>query len=162
MGFFNTRERAALGKSAETRPPGKAREFVRHDFAPRRRPAETDLSGHVQTLMQRVTDGSLQQIDDLIGDLRRRREELLSETARVQREIIEYAKLNQSAMQSNQVITKSLANLNRVLQGAADPGPHEAAADEAGSEHDNEGAGETFAQEPEPQPQPSRAAQADE
>jgi hypothetical protein len=116
MGFFTTRERAALGKSAEAvRPQRKVRELTPQDFAPRRRPAENDLAGHVQSLMQRVTDNPLQQIDDLIGDLRRRRQQLLSESARVQREIIEYAKLNQTAMQSNKIITESLAHLNRAL-----------------------------------------------
>ena len=39
MGFFTPRERAELGKSAEIRGQGKARELVRHEFAPRARRA---------------------------------------------------------------------------------------------------------------------------
>jgi hypothetical protein len=115
MGFFTTRERAALDKSAEPRPQRKVRELTPQDFAPRRRSPQSDLSGHVQTLMQRVTDNPLQQIDDLIAGLRRRREQLLSESARVQREVLEYAKLNQTTMQSNKIITESLAHRNKTL-----------------------------------------------
>jgi hypothetical protein len=123
MGFFTTRERAALGKSADVRPQKRVRELTAQDFAPRRRAAENDLAGHVQTLMQRVTDDPLQQIDDLIGDLRRRRDQLQSESARVQREILQYAKLNQSTMQSNKIITESLAHLTKTLEtsGTGEP-----------------------------------------
>jgi hypothetical protein len=113
MAFFTSRERAELGKSAEVRMKGKAREMVRHDFTPpRRRPADNELAGHVGTLMQRVAETSLQEIDDLIHELKRRREKLLNESARVQREILEYAKLSQSTMQSTKIITDSLAHFN--------------------------------------------------
>ncbi len=88
-------------------------------------PPQSDLSGHVQTLMQRVTDNPLQQIDDLIAGLRRRREQLLSESARVQREVLEYAKLNQTTMQSNKIITESLAHLNKTLRRLPAPGEEE-------------------------------------
>ena len=64
--------------------------------------------------MRQVTESSLQEIDDLIVALRRRREELLSESAHVQRAVIEYAKLSQSTMQSAQIITESLSHLIRV------------------------------------------------
>ena len=76
--------------------------------------------------MQRVTDDPLQQIDDLIGGLRRRREQLLSESARVQREVLEYAKLNQTTMQSNKIITESLAHLNKTLQETSGTAEQEA------------------------------------
>jgi hypothetical protein len=114
MSFFTTRERAELGKSVETRVEGKIRESIRRDFAPRRRPADNDLADHVGPVMQRVAETSLQEIDDLIHELKRRREKLLSESARVQREILEYAKLSQSTMQSTKIITDSLAHFNKV------------------------------------------------
>jgi hypothetical protein len=63
--------------------------------------------------MQRVAKTALQEIDALIAELRRRRERLLSESARVQREIIEYAKLSQSAVQSTKTITERLSNLKK-------------------------------------------------
>ena len=61
MSFFTTRERAELGKSAEIRVEGKVRESVRRDFAPRRRPADNDLAGHVGSVMRRVAESSLQE-----------------------------------------------------------------------------------------------------
>jgi hypothetical protein len=116
MGFFTSRERGEFGKSVEPRVPEEERDVVRHDFAPRprRRPAEPDLTGHVGTLMRRVSDSSLQDIDDLIAKLQRRREQLLAESERVQREIIEYAKLSQTTMQSTKIISESLAHFNKV------------------------------------------------
>jgi hypothetical protein len=117
MGFFTSRERSELDKTAEPRVQGVEREVVRHDFAPRarRRPAaEPDLTGHVGTLMRRVADSSLQDIDELIARLQRRREQLLIESERVQREVIEYAKLSQTTMQSTKIISESLAHFNKV------------------------------------------------
>ena len=109
----------------------KVRDVVRSEFAPRRhrpdsdlpghvdlvmrqRPADNNLGGHVGSVIQQVTESSLQEIDDLSVVLRRRREELLSESAHVQRAVIEYAKLSQSTMQSVRLITESLSHLNRV------------------------------------------------
>jgi len=130
MSFFTPRERAALGKSAEIRGQGRARELVRHDFAPRARPrpaeprlaephpaesqpAEPDISGHVGTLVTRVAASSMQEIDELIVRLQQRREQLINENARVQREIIAYAALSQTTMQSTRMISESLARFNK-------------------------------------------------
>ena len=120
MSFFTPRERAALGKSAEIRGQGRARELVRHDFAPRARPqpaepqpAEPDISGHVGTLVTRVAASSMQEIDELIFQLQQRREQLIDENARVQREIIAYAALSQTTMQATKMITESLAQFNK-------------------------------------------------
>jgi hypothetical protein len=115
MGFFTPRERAELGKSAEIRGQGKARELVRHDFAPRARPpADPDISGHVGTLVNRVAASSMQEIDDLILELQKRREQLINESERVQREIIEYATLSQSTMQATRIISESLAQFGKI------------------------------------------------
>src|SRR5215471_5237624 len=160
MGFFTPRERAALGKSAELREQGKARELVRHDFTPRPRPPyaerpahherpasqdrpasydrpanhdrptghdrppSPDLAGQVATLMQRVSDTSVREIDAHIAQLQQRREALLSESARMQREILEYAKLNQVTLQSTKIITESLAAFRRVSGGPSLSEPH--------------------------------------
>ena len=78
------------------------------------RPADNHFAGHVDSVMQQMAASSLQEIDDLIVVLRRRREELLNESARVERAVIEYAKLSQSTMQSARIITESLSHLNRV------------------------------------------------
>ena len=128
MSFFTTRERAELGKSAGDR---KVRDVVRSEFAPRQHrpdsdlpghvdsvmrqwPADKNLGGHVGSVIQQATESVLQEIDDLSVVLRRRREELVSESAHVQRAVIEYAKLTQSTMQSAKLITESLSHLNRV------------------------------------------------
>jgi len=131
MSFFTARERAELGKSAELTMERKIRDVVRSEFAPRRRRPDSDLSGHVDSVTQQrpadnnlgghlgsvihqLTGSSLKEIDDLIVVLRRRREELLNESARVERAVIEYAKLSQSTMQSARIVTESLSHLNRV------------------------------------------------
>jgi hypothetical protein len=116
MGFFTPRERAELGESLDPKVPRRVREPIRRDFTPRRParthdPASQNLSNQIGAVMQRVSENSLQEIDDLIAALKRRREKLLSETVRVQREILEYAKLNQSTLQSAKVITESLGYL---------------------------------------------------
>jgi hypothetical protein len=116
MSFFTPRERAGLGKSAEIRGQGKARELVRHEFTPRARPRppEPDISGHVGTLVNGVAASSVQEIDELIARLQRRRQQLLDERERVQREILEYATLSQATMQSTKIISESLAQFNKV------------------------------------------------
>ena len=114
MGLFTPRDRAPLDAPAEPRLPGKVRELPRSDFVPRRRPVNNDLAGHIASLMQRTSATSLREIDDLIVALRRRREELLAESARVQRHIIEYAELSQSTVQSTRMIAESLAHFNKV------------------------------------------------
>jgi hypothetical protein len=114
MGFFTARERAELGTSVENGVKGKDRESVRHDFAPRQRPREDGAAGDPGSVMQRVAKTALQEIDEVLAELRRRRENLISESARVQREIIEYVKLSQSAVQSTQIITQRLSSLKNV------------------------------------------------
>ena len=115
MSFFTPRERGELGKSAELRGQGRAREFVRNDFVPReRRPADPDISGHVGTLVNRVAASSVQEIDDLIVTLRQRREQLINESERVQRQIVEYATLSQSTMQATKIISESLSHFGKV------------------------------------------------
>jgi hypothetical protein len=125
MGFFSTRERTELGKSPQPqlRVQGRGQERVervrnsiRDDFAPRRRPADNDVAGHVGSLVQRTAATSLREIDDLIHELRKRREVLLSESARMQSEIIEYARLSQSTIQSTKIVTERLANFNKVSE----------------------------------------------
>jgi hypothetical protein len=143
MGFFTTRERSELGKSAEIRVQGQVRELVRRDFAPRRRPADSDIAGHVGSLMERVAGASLQEIDDLIAELRRRREQLLGESERVQRAIIEYAQLSQSTMQSTKIITESLAYWNKIPDA---PGVSEPPVGDSASEEPRDGGAEAFAQ----------------
>jgi hypothetical protein len=52
------------------------------------------------------------EIDNLIVELQMQREKLLSESARVQRDIVEFARLSQSTMQSTKIIAESLVYWN--------------------------------------------------
>jgi hypothetical protein len=79
------------------------------DFAPRH--GDNALGGRVAVL-QRATAASLREIDDLIVELRRRREGLVSESARVQNEIVEFAQSNHSAIEASKIITERLASFN--------------------------------------------------
>jgi hypothetical protein len=99
MGFFTPRERRELER------PGEIAEF-----APARRVRIHELADNNTGSMQRLTQAPLQRIDDLIAELHMRREKLLSESARVQRELIEYAKLNQSTMASTNILAEALSN----------------------------------------------------
>lgn len=115
MSFFRPREPADPGKPAETGGRGKARDLVQPDFAPRaRRPADPDISEHVGTLLNRMAAGSMQEIDDLIFRLRQRREQLVSESERVQREVIDYATLSRSTLESAKIIRETLAQYGKV------------------------------------------------
>jgi hypothetical protein len=118
MAFFTIRERAELDKSADT---GKGKI---HEFAPRavtsQRPActplpsppEHDLAG-IAGPLQRETETSLKEIDDLIVELRAQRDKLLHESARVQRDIVEYANLSRSTMQATKIIAESLVGWSK-------------------------------------------------
>ena len=117
MAFFTGR--IELGKSPEPRlrtQPSvqqQVRKLVRDDFAIRQRPQDNDLVDCVIPPLQQAIAISLREIDDLIVKLGRRREELLGETARMQSEIIEYARLNQSTIASTKIITERLATFNK-------------------------------------------------
>jgi hypothetical protein len=143
MGFFSTRESAEPDTSVEMGVEGKGRESVRHDFAPRQRPREDGAAGDLDSLMLRVAKAALQGIDDLLAELRRRRENLLSESARVQREIIEYAKLSQSAVQSIQIITQRLSSLKKVPGASVMSEPH---VEDISNEEHRAGEAEVFTQ----------------
>ena len=103
VAFFSARERAELDKgNVET-----------GEFAPEQENSETEgrrVANDLASLLQRVAGTSVQEIDNLIIELQMLREKLQSEGARVQREILEYAALNQSALQSTQMISESLRN----------------------------------------------------
>jgi hypothetical protein len=117
MAFFTGRSELGKSPQARLRTQGstqeQVRKLVRDDFPTRQRPADNDLAGYVVPPLQQAVATSLREIDGLIVELRRRREELLGETASMQSEIFEYAKLNQSTIDSTKIITERLANFNK-------------------------------------------------
>ena len=96
---------------------GEIREVVRGEFVtnPRRQPENESalVASNINSLLQRVTATSLQEIDNLIAELASSRDMLQSEAARVQREIVQYSTLSQAALQSTKIITESLTQLKR-------------------------------------------------
>jgi hypothetical protein len=56
-----------------------------------------------------MAGSSIQEIDALIGELQAVRKMLQAESARVQREITEYAHLSQSTMRSTKIISDGLS-----------------------------------------------------
>ena len=117
MAFVKTSEKSnepvEVGKSVETQVEGEIREFVRRDVAPLRRQPEQDsemVASNIGNLLQRVAGTSVKEIDKLVAELQTLREMLQNEGARVQREIVEYASLSQTAMQSTRIIAESLTS----------------------------------------------------
>jgi hypothetical protein len=129
MSFFRTLRSAELDAAAES--IGEIREFVRRDTASLPRSAERDgdtlasrlgalprppehdsefVATKLGSLLQRVVGASVEQIDDVIFELQAFRQRLDTESARMQREIVEYATMSQAAMQSTRIIAESLTS----------------------------------------------------
>lgn len=101
------------------------RDFVRNDIAYLRRPTPsmvppsnpTDIAdaavSNVNTLIQRVSGQSLEEIENLIGELESLRDLMHTEGQRVQRELAAYAQLSQAAMKSSRIIAENLAQWKR-------------------------------------------------
>jgi len=112
MAFLNTRDAVEHDQSAETQVEAEIREFVRRDVVtnPGRQPENDSelVASNINSVLQRATATSVQEIDNLITELQTLRDKLHSEAARVQREIVEYATLAQEALQSTKIIAESL------------------------------------------------------
>ena len=131
--FFQTRERPELDRSAQVKA---ARQSVR-PVERTTNDVPVGFAARLSSLTQRAYgEPSLQQIDDIVAELRGRREHLLSESARIQREIAEYAKLSQRTAQSMKIGTQHLLGLkergesgvatsaqdnDKTLEGQAEP-----------------------------------------
>ena len=107
------------------------RDFVLQDTAHLRREAENaapvnlrpesaaQVVADVNSLVQQVAGVSLDQLDDVIVDLRNLRDFLHSEGERVQREISGFLQLNQVAMGSTKLITDNIGNWKAAARGAS-------------------------------------------
>jgi hypothetical protein len=117
MSIFKTRDDTEHeAKKPEVEMEGEIRDFVRRDVASFRRPENDSevVANNIGTLLQRVAGTSVQEIDRLISELQRVRDLLQNEGARVQREIVEFATLSQTAMQSTRIISESLTTWKKV------------------------------------------------
>jgi len=70
--------------------------------------AEIEIGRKLSALINRVSGASVSEIGVLIAELETLRDFLLSEGQRIQRDVTEYARLNQSAINSAKVITETL------------------------------------------------------
>jgi hypothetical protein len=106
MVYFTPRERRALS-SGDDRAQTKQSESAR-DFAPRPKAA------NIESGIQQLRDAAVERVEAVMAELQHQREAILGEGARVRREIVAYAKLNQVTMDSTRVISGSLSNFNLV------------------------------------------------
>jgi len=127
MGFFTKRERNELDKLRERTvhefvPPhqdSKTGPFVpqRQDARARRAPTAHDIG----PLLSQTAGDSLQQIDDLIDGLQSMRDRLNDEAARVQREMIAYARFSQTTLHSTKAISEGLRDSFPALAPSESP-----------------------------------------
>ena len=118
MALRKARYIAEHNEPAEMELEGEIREFVSRDVVSNvgRRPEnESELvASNINSVLQRVTATSVQEIDALISELESSRDMLHSEAARVQREIVQYSTLIQGALHSTKVIAESLTQWKKV------------------------------------------------
>lgn len=84
---------------------GEIRAFVRQQEA------DTDgqtVASNLAELLNRAALSSVQEIDHVMSHLALLREKVAGDAARVQRDLVEYATLAQSALQTTKVISESL------------------------------------------------------
>ena len=118
MALRKARYIAEHDEPAEMELEGEIREFVSRDVVNNvgRRPEnESELvASNINSVLQRVTATSVQEIDALISELESSRDMLHSEAARVQREIVQYSTLIQGALHSTKIIAESLTQWKKV------------------------------------------------
>ena len=116
MAFRKMRNTVEHDEPAETEVEGELREFVRRDVVTNLgRPPEneSEMASSINSVLQRATATSVQEIDNLITELQTLSDKLHSEAARVQREIVQYSTLTQAALQSTKIIAESLTQLKK-------------------------------------------------
>ena len=120
MDFWTRSERDTFKNSVDEKIQTRSREFSQDDFAPQRRSTNTDIG----SLVRQLSEAPIRMIDALIAELEHRREAILGENTRMQREIIEYAELHQSTRSATRIMSESLANLAApaVVEAVSDQG----------------------------------------
>ena len=117
MGIFGRKVNGLDRIGAEVE--GGIRELVSRDVAePRRQIANHSNHGNdsesvinnLGLLLQRVSINSVNEIDELISELKILREQLQHDGERMAREIVGYASLSQAAMQSTKILTDGLTS----------------------------------------------------
>jgi hypothetical protein len=109
MAWSKSRGWSDVDAANKTNLGDEIRKFISRDTEMQRHPADdSEIStANINRLLQRVAGDSIQGIEIVIVELQTLRLRLTTETARVQREIADYAMLSQTAMQSTQIIAES-------------------------------------------------------
>jgi len=117
MAFRKMRNTVEDDQPAQTEMEGEIREFVRRDVVTNReRQPENEsemAASSINSVLQRATTASVQEIDKLITELQTLRHMLHSKGAQVQREIVQYSTLTTAALHSTKIIAESLTQLKR-------------------------------------------------
>jgi N-acetylglutamate synthase-like GNAT family acetyltransferase len=71
------------------------------------------VANSINSVLQRATTTSVQEIDKLITELQTLRHMLHSKSAQVQREIVQYSTLTTAALHSTKIIAESLTQLKK-------------------------------------------------
>ena len=112
MAFRKLRNIVEDDQPAETEVEGEIREFVRRDVVsnPGRQPENESqlVASNINSLLQRTTATSVQEIDKLITELQTLSDMLHNESSRVQREIVQYSTFTQATLRSTKIIAESL------------------------------------------------------
>jgi hypothetical protein len=113
MSFIKQPETAEPNKPAEAEIEGKTRELARRDSPnPRRVGVESEVAvSTLSGLLRRVSAHSTREIDNLISELQTLRDRLNADRRRVEREVVEYATLTQSAIQLTKIIADGMTHL---------------------------------------------------
>jgi hypothetical protein len=116
MNFVKPRGAGDTDKPAATEIEGNIRELVRRDStAVRQGDGDGDMAANnLSSLLRRVSGTSTREIDNLIGELRTLRDKLLADGSRVERDIVEYASLNQSVIQLTKIIAEGVTQVKKV------------------------------------------------
>ena len=115
-------QRGSVGgeRSAEADLEGKIHELVRRDSnAIRQADGESEAATrNLADLLRRVSANSTGEIDALISELRLLREKLLADGQRLERDVVDYAALNQSVIETTKIITDSMLQAKKLPSAA--------------------------------------------
>jgi hypothetical protein len=125
MAFRKTSNGVEHDQPAETEVEAEIREFVRRGVVTNReRQPENEsemVASSINSVLQRATTTSVQEIDKLITELQTLSDTLHSECARVQREIVQYSTLTRAALESTKIIAESLTQFKKTPDAPALP-----------------------------------------
>lgn len=113
MSMVKPLETAKISNATEVEVEGNIRELVR-DNAAFRQAENSDsemAASSLTTLLGRVSENSLHEIDDLVGELQILRKKLHADGNRIRRGIEEYAALSHSVVQLTKIISDSMKKL---------------------------------------------------